>query len=69
MPKCLCEKEATQTAWVLSSMWSGVHQMKEAHSVCDYHAARARRMGLEVVPLPEERKPFRRHQVREWTGA
>jgi hypothetical protein len=68
MAKCLCEEEATYRAWVPSNMWSGLQQMVESHPVCDYHADKARGLGLEVVPLPERPRAIRRHQVREWEG-
>ena len=54
--RCLCGRPATHIAYLPSNIWAGLREIMEPHQVCDYHAAKARAKGFEVIWDVEVRK-------------
>jgi hypothetical protein len=49
MTKCLCGKDATNTAYLpIQNVYSGLKPVIAPQKVCKYHAEKANRMGYIV---------------------
>jgi len=49
MRKCLCGKDAVAVAYLpLENVFSGLHQVMEAHDVCEYHGKKSEEKGFKV---------------------
>ena len=55
--KCLCGRNATHFAYLpMLGVYAGLKQVNEKHSVCPYHAGKAREKGFHVEPIPGAQK-------------